>query len=88
MKRRQEALEKALPLAEEAGIALLAGAEVAYFDNMSQAEGIETLTLADTEVLLVEMPFRAWSRREIQELGYEILRVEDGKVLKDPGKVR
>lgn len=68
LKRRQEALEKALPLAEEAGIALLTGAEVAYFDNMSQAEGIEALTLADTEILLVEMPFRAWSRREIQEL--------------------
>lgn len=68
LKRRESAWEKALPLAEEAGIELVAGAEVAYFDNMSQAEGIEALTLADTEILLVEMPFRAWSRREIQEL--------------------
>ena len=68
LKRRESAWEKALPLAEEAGIELVAGAEVAYFDNMSQAGGIEALTLADTEILLVEMPFRAWSRREIQEL--------------------
>lgn len=68
LKRRESAWEKALPLAEEAGIELLAGAEVAYFDNMSQAAGIEELTLAGTEILLVEMPFRAWSRREIQEL--------------------
>ena len=79
LKRRQEALEKTLPLAEEAGIQLLAGAEVAYFDNMSQAAGIEKLTLAGTEILLVEMPFRAWSRREIQELdrllheGYQLM---------------
>ena len=79
LKRREAALEKALPLAEEVGIELLAGAEVAYFDNMSQAEGIEDLTLGASGILLVEMPFRAWSRREIQELdrllleGYQLM---------------
>ena len=68
LKKRQKAWESAIPLAEDLGMALIAGAEVAYFDNMSQAKGIERLTLGDSRVLLLEMPFRAWGSRDIQEL--------------------
>lgn len=66
--RRNRALDAVLPLAHEAGVTLLAGAEVAFFDYMSQAEELELLTIDKTDLLLIEMPFRAWGKREIQEL--------------------
>lgn len=66
--RRSRALEAVLPLADEAGVTMLAGAEVAFFDYMSQAEELGLLAIEKTGVLLIEMPFRAWGKREIQEL--------------------
>ena len=78
-KRREAAGEMVLPMARELGIEVVLGAEVAYFDNMSQAEGLDRLTLGDSRIMLVEMPFRQWSRREIQELerllhdGYQLI---------------
>ena len=79
LRKRSEALEKVLPSAEELGIQLIAGAEVAYFDNMSQAEGIDRLTMGGSRIMLIEMPFRQWTRRDLQELerllnnGYQLI---------------
>lgn len=68
LKRRGEAMEEARPLAAEAGIRLIAGAEVAYFDGMSRAEELALLTLGRTKLLLLEMPFRQWSERDVTEV--------------------
>lgn len=68
LERRETAL---LHLQTEAGqkeICLLPGAEVAFFPGMGHAEGIEKLTIADTSLLLLEMPFRSWGRNEIREV--------------------
>ncbi len=47
---------------------ILLGAEVAYFDGMSNSEALEDLRLGDTELLLVEMPFGTWTQRMVKEI--------------------
>ncbi|MBQ5951084.1 MAG: capsular polysaccharide biosynthesis protein [Lachnospiraceae bacterium] len=77
--RRERAIETAVPLAQEAGVDLFVGAEAAFFDGMSAAEEIEKLKIEGTDLLLLEMPFRAWSARDVRELerllngGYELI---------------
>ena len=66
--RRQAAYEKAAPIAEELGIEIALGAEVAFFPGMADAEGIETLCFEGTHTMLVEMPFRAWTEKDLREL--------------------
>lgn len=44
------------------------GAEVGYFDGISQAEEITGLCIEGTNLLLVEMPFRAWTDRMAAEV--------------------
>ena len=67
-----QAREKALASLEESaaqhGIRLVPGAEVALFTNMGESESAELLCLQGTRVLLVEMPFRPWSGRDVAEL--------------------
>lgn len=48
--------------------AILLGAEVAYFDGMSNSDAMEKLRLGDTDLLLVEMPFGTWTGRMIKEI--------------------
>lgn len=44
------------------------GAEVGYFDGVSQAEEIKELCIEGTNLLLLEMPFRAWTDRMATEV--------------------
>lgn len=46
----------------------LLGAEVAYFDGMSRSQELSQLQLGDSGLLLVEMPFRDWTSRMIDEI--------------------
>lgn len=77
--RRERAIEAAVPLAQEAGVDLFVGAEAAFFDGMSASEEIENLKIEGTDLLLLEMPFRAWSARDVRELerlinnGFEVI---------------
>lgn len=59
------ALSDALP---EGSPAIRLGAEVHYFDGMSRAEALAALCLEGTSLLLVELPFGAWTRRVYTEL--------------------
>ncbi|MBQ6421826.1 MAG: capsular polysaccharide biosynthesis protein [Clostridia bacterium] len=68
LERRKAAYEATLPLAEAAGIRIIPGAEVAFFPGISRAEGIDRLTIGDTGMMLIEMPFRAWSGRDLDEV--------------------
>ena len=47
---------------------LLLGAEVRYFEGISRAEGLEALRIEGTPLLLLEMPFQAWSARMAAEV--------------------
>lgn len=47
---------------------ILCGAEVAFFSGISQADKLDELTIAGTNLLLLEMPFRPWTDRDIREI--------------------
>jgi protein-tyrosine phosphatase len=69
LKRRQAAasqLEQAMTAKQLPTVIL--GAEVHYFDGMSRAEELGLLKLEQTDLLLLEMPFTAWSGRMIAEI--------------------
>ena len=59
--RLREAWESNLPK-------IRLGAEVGYFDGVSQAEEIKGLCIEGTNLLLLEMPFRAWTDRMATEV--------------------
>lgn len=44
------------------------GAEVAFFDGISQAKDIQNLTIQGTDILLLEMPFQPWTARQVDEV--------------------
>lgn len=47
---------------------MLSGAEVALFEGLSRIEDLEMLCIADTRVMLVEMPFCRWTKRMLREV--------------------
>lgn len=49
-------------------IPVLPGAEVAYFDGMSRSDILPRFCLGDSRLLLVEMPWGAWSSRMVREV--------------------
>lgn len=67
LRRREEALAR-LDWAEEQLPRILLGAEVAYFDGMSHSADLPRLQLENTGLVLVEMPFTAWTQRMIREV--------------------
>lgn len=47
---------------------LLLGAEVHYYRGMGQSDILEQFCIGDSNLVLVEMPFRPWSRQELRDL--------------------
>ena len=47
---------------------ILLGAEVTYFGGMSRSEEVRKLCIEGTKLLLIEMPLRPWTSREIEDL--------------------
>ncbi len=68
LRHRDEAYEKVKPFADELGIDIALGAEVAFFPGMAGAQDIDKLCFEGTNTLLVEMPFRAWTEKDVREL--------------------
>ena len=71
LERRQEAYEKLREHLPEGAPHILLGAEVLYFPGISRMEELPSLCLEGTNLLLLEMPFEAWSGymvREVNEL--------------------
>ena len=69
-----ELVKQQMQQAEEPLPEILLGAEVAFFEGMGRAEQVEELTTQGTRLLLLEMPFRAWRKAEIEEIAYLIER--------------
>lgn len=44
------------------------GAEVAYFSGISQCQELPLLRIEGTDLILIEMPFKQWSRSELDEV--------------------
>ena len=70
LKRRAEAYERLVRALEgiEDVPEVKCGAEVKYFDGMSQVRDLQKMTIGDTGLLLVEMPFRPWTERMLHEV--------------------
>lgn len=69
--RRRNAAYEALSEAMDAcdlHIPILLGAEVRFFDGISNAEELPELCLQGTDLLLLEMPFTKWTDRMIGEV--------------------
>lgn len=47
---------------------LLLGAEVYYFEGMSRVPELSDLRIEGTDLLLLEMPFNAWTERMVSEI--------------------
>lgn len=47
---------------------ILPGAEVAYYDGMHKSDALTQMTVGNTDLLLVEMPFHNWTDRMIDVL--------------------
>lgn len=66
--RRAEALAAVQEILPKEIRRVNVGAEVAFFDGISRCQELEQLCLHGTKSLLLEMPFRSWSRRETEEV--------------------
>ena len=47
---------------------LMVGAEVAYYDGIARSDILSRLCIRGTDVLLLEMPFRHWSKKVISDV--------------------
>jgi protein-tyrosine phosphatase len=68
LERRAAALERLRPVLTEDMPELRLGAEVLYFRGITRMEALPRLRLEGTRLLLLEMPFAAWSDGEVREV--------------------
>jgi len=68
LERRAQSLELLRPALPPDAPELLPGAEVYYFDGLSRNDDVPALRIEGTQLLLLEMPFGAWSERMIEEV--------------------
>ena len=70
LSKRKEAYEELLAAtSEEQGLPSLSlGAEVHFFEGMSDSEFLQELAISGTKCVLVEMPMPPWSDRMLNEL--------------------
>ena len=68
LRNRDEAFQKVEQIASDLGIRLIPGGEVAFFSNMSRAEDLDRLCIQGTNLMLLEMPFRAWYDADLTEV--------------------
>lgn len=67
LQRRQDAVTRMLPATAHQPNLLL-GAEIAYFSGLGVCEEIIPLRIADSKLLLIEMPFYSWSNSLVDEI--------------------
>lgn len=69
--KRREAAEAALrkSMQDEEGLPeLLMGAEIYFFEGISDCEFLREMAIENTTCVMIEMPMHAWSDRNLQEL--------------------
>jgi len=50
------------------GIKLVVGAEVEYFEGITAMEELREMRISGSSAVMIEMPFRPWSRRVIRDI--------------------
>ncbi len=76
LEKRRASLESIEDSLKEKGISLYLGAEVLLCPSMERMEGLSSLCIEGTDVLLIEMPFAKWtdellySLTEISKMGF------------------
>ena len=68
LQRRNEAHERLQSCLTADMPKIILGAEVAFFKGISRAEKLEAMTVENTKLLLLEMPFAPWSDEDIEEV--------------------
>lgn len=66
--KRRAASFSMLPALEEDLPKILLGAEVGYFEGIGRSEELQQLQLGQTGLFLIEMPFRNWTDRMVEEI--------------------
>lgn len=67
LSRRDRAMERVYKIHRDIP-KIIPGAEVAWFDGISKARQISSMTIQDTGILLLELPFCTWDNRMLEEL--------------------
>ena len=68
LKYRNHAYKKLLPYLDDSVPEIYLGAEVLYFPGISHSEEVRRLAIEGTDLILIEMPFSAWSERILDEI--------------------
>lgn len=68
LENREKAFHEIIDDADDREIFLVKGAEVAFFSGIGGVNRLEELCIDQTNVILIEMPFREWTDRDIQEI--------------------
>ncbi len=66
--RRERAYESLLPHLNSGLPRVYLGAEVYYFDGIGTSLAVDCLTVNDSGLMLLEMPFAEWSERMLREV--------------------
>lgn len=68
LRRRRHAAERLKSALTGSEPQLFFGAEVLYFPGIAQSEAVRELAIEGTDLILIEMPFDAWSEKIFEEL--------------------
>lgn len=66
--KRRNAMERLSGIGMSGLPRIIPGAEVAFFSGIGRAEQIERLCIEGTNLMLLEMPFAAWSAHDLYEV--------------------
>ena len=68
VRRRKDALDKLSPQLLPDAPQIILGAEIAYYEGLSNLENLSDLCIGNTKLLLIEMPMSKWSGFAVDEL--------------------
>ena len=68
LKKRETAWQELKPYLWPELPSVILGAEVQYFEGISRVEAVGKLKITGTDLLLLEMPFRKWSDRVLEDV--------------------
>jgi len=68
LKKRDEAYQKVLSDREANWPLVKCGAELAFFRGIGKSDNLESLCIDSTDLLMIEMPFRSWTKQDFKEI--------------------
>ncbi|MCI7739003.1 CpsB/CapC family capsule biosynthesis tyrosine phosphatase [Butyricicoccus porcorum] len=68
LKKRTYALKQLEDNIDFSAPKIVSGAEVCFFAGIGRADNIEELCIGSSDLMLLEMPFRAWSKGDLREV--------------------